>query len=92
MEQAISAHDAVSEAAVVAAPHERWGEVPVAFVTTAGGREVGAEELQEFARGRLAGFKVPKRIVFMDALPKTGTGKIQKYVLREQAREHAEKG
>ena len=85
VEQAISAHEAVSEAAVVAAPHERWGEIPVAFVTTAGGREVEAEELQEFARERLAGFKVPKRIVFLDELPKTGTGKIQKYVLRERA-------
>jgi fatty-acyl-CoA synthase len=92
VEQAISAHDAVSEAAVVAAPHERWGEVPVAFVTTAGGQEVEAEELQEFARKRLAKFKVPKRIIFMDELPKTGTGKIQKYVLREQAEEDAEKG
>ena len=92
VEQAISAHDAVSEAAVVAAPHERWGEVPVAFVTTAGGKEVEAEELQEFARKRLAKFKVPKRIIFMDELPKTGTGKIQKYVLREQAEEDAEKG
>jgi fatty-acyl-CoA synthase len=85
VEQALSAHAAVSEAAVVAAPHERWGEVPVAFITVAGEARPDAEELQEFARERLAGFKVPKRIVFMDELPKTGTGKIQKYVLRERA-------
>jgi fatty-acyl-CoA synthase len=92
VEQALSAHEQVSEAAVVAAPHERWGEVPVAFITVAGKSEPDVEELQEFARERLARFKVPKRIVVMDELPKTGTGKIQKYMLREQAQEDAEKG
>jgi fatty-acyl-CoA synthase len=91
VEQALAAHDSVTEAAVVAAPHERWGEVPVAFVTVSGD-EPDVEELQEFARERLARFKVPKRIIFVDELPKTGTGKIQKYVLREQAEEDAEKG
>jgi acyl-CoA synthetase (AMP-forming)/AMP-acid ligase II len=92
VEQALSAHEAVAEAAVVAAPHERWGEVPVAFVTVSGGDEPDVEELQEFARERLAKFKVPKKIIFMDELPKTGTGKIQKYVLREKAQEESEKG
>ena len=90
VEQALSAHDSVSEAAVVAAPHERWGEVPVAFITVAGSGEPDVEELQEFARKRLAKFKVPKRIIVLDELPKTGTGKIQKFVLREQAEEDAE--
>ena len=92
VEQALSAHDSVSEAAVVAAPHERWGEVPVAFITAAGGGEPDIEAIQDFARERLAKFKVPKKIVVMDELPKTGTGKIQKYVLREQAQEDSEKG
>ena len=92
VEQALSAHDSVSEVAVVAAPHERWGEVPVAFITAAGSDEPDVEELQEFARERLARFKVPKRIIVLDELPKTGTGKIQKFVLREQAQEDAEKG
>ncbi len=92
VEQALAAHDSVAEAAVVAAPHERWGEVPVAFITAAGGGEPDVEAIQEFARERLAKFKVPKKIVVMDELPKTGTGKIQKYVLREQAQEDAEKG
>ena len=92
VEQALAAHESVSEAAVVAAPHERWGEVPVAFITAAGGGEPDVEAIQEFARERLARFKVPKRIIVMDELPKTGTGKIQKYVLREQAQEDAEKG
>jgi fatty-acyl-CoA synthase len=91
VEQALSAHESVSEAAVVAAPHERWGEVPVAFITVTGD-EPDVEELQEFARERLARFKVPKRIIVVDELPKTGTGKIQKYVLREQAEEDAKKG
>jgi len=91
VEQALSAHDSVEEAAVVAAPHERWGEVPVAFITVSGSDEPDIEELQEFARKRLAKFKVPKRIIVLDELPKTGTGKIQKFVLREQAEEDAEK-
>jgi len=84
VEQALAAHPSVSEVAVVAAPDERWGEVPVAFVTAAGGATPEQEELQEFARGRLARFKVPKRIEVVDELPKTGTGKIQKFVLRER--------
>ena len=86
VEQALAAHPSVSEVAVVAAPDERWGEVPVAFVTAAGGETPEQEELQEFARGRLARFKVPKRIEVVDELPKTGTGKIQKFVLRERGR------
>ena len=84
VEQALAAHPSVSEVAVVAAPDDRWGEVPVAFVTAAGGRTPEQEELQEFARERLARFKVPKRIEVVDELPKTGTGKIQKFVLRER--------
>jgi fatty-acyl-CoA synthase len=84
VEQALVAHPAVDEAAVIGAPDERWGEVPVAFVTARGGEHPDPEELQSFARERLARFKVPKRIVVVDELPKTGTGKIQKFVLREQ--------
>ncbi len=80
VEQALAAHPSVSEVAVVAAPHERWGEVPVAFVT---GDDPDPEELVAFARDRLARFKVPKRIEVVDELPKTGTGKIQKFKLRE---------
>ena len=60
--------------------------MPVAFITVAGGGDAPEpEELQDFVRERLASFKVPKRIVVVDELPKTGTGKIQKYVLRERA-------
>jgi fatty-acyl-CoA synthase len=84
VEQALVAHPGVSEAAVVGAPDERWGEVPVAFVTARGGRQIDEDELIAFARERLAGFKVPKRVVVVDELPKTGTGKIQKFALREK--------
>jgi fatty-acyl-CoA synthase len=82
VEQALVAHPAVAEAAVVGAPDERWGEVPVAFVTARGSDAIDPDELIAFARERLARFKVPKRIVVLDELPKTATGKIQKFELR----------
>ena len=87
VEDALYRHPAVLEAAVVARPDEKWGETPCAFVTLkpeAG--EVSEEALIEFCRERLARFKVPKTIIFTD-LPKTSTGKIQKFVLRDQARQ-----
>ena len=83
VERAILEHDAVLECAVVARPHPTWGEVPKAFVTLKSGREVTAEALVAHCRERLPGFKVPKAVEFCD-LPKTSTGKIQKYVLRER--------
>jgi fatty-acyl-CoA synthase len=85
VEQALAAHPSVSEVAVVAAPDERWGEIPVAFVTGSGDGAPVEDELRDFARERLARFKVPKRIEVVDELPKTGTGKIQKFLLRERA-------
>ncbi len=78
-------HPAVLEAAVVAMPDAKWGETPCAFVTLKNGAMATSEEIRAFCRERLAGFKVPARIVF-SALPKTSTGKIQKFLLREQAR------
>jgi fatty-acyl-CoA synthase len=83
VEMALMAHDAVLECAVVAIPDERWGEVPKAFVTLKPGRTLEAAELVTFARTRLAGFQVPKAVEFTE-LPKTSTGKIQKFVLRER--------
>ena len=85
VEKVLAAHPEVLEAAVVAVPDERWGERPVAFVTTSGGA-VTERELTEFVRGRLAHFKAPDRVYF-ETLPKTSTGKIQKHVLRAVARE-----
>ena len=78
-------HPDVYEAAVVARPDEKWGEVPVAFVTIRPGAELDLEQLRQFLRGRLAGFKIPKALEVVDELPKTATGKIQKFVLRDQA-------
>ncbi|MCB1884534.1 MAG: acyl-CoA synthetase [Geminicoccaceae bacterium] len=77
-------HPAVAEAAVVAMPHDRWGEVPCAFVALHEGVEADEADIIAFARERLAGFKTPKRVVF-GPLPKTSTGKIQKFVLRQRA-------
>lgn len=78
-------HPAVLEAAVVARPDERWGETPCAFVTLRPGAEATAEEIIAFCRQHLAHFKCPKTVVFGE-LPKTSTGKIQKFVLRDRAR------
>jgi fatty-acyl-CoA synthase len=84
IEKAIFAHPAVLECAVVAAPDEKWGEVPAAVVVRKPGESVTAEELLAFLSGRLGRFKLPRVIEFREeALPKTGTGKIRKMVLRE---------
>ncbi|MGH3345026.1 MAG: AMP-binding protein, partial [Carbonactinosporaceae bacterium] len=85
VEQALAAHPAVLEAAVVGRPDERWGEVPVAYVTLKDGAEVGEQQLIGHVRERLAGFKAPRAVTF-GQLPKTSTGKVQKNVLRERAR------
>lgn len=83
VEDVLHRHPAVLHAAVVAQPDERWGEVPCAFVELKQGADpVGESELIAFCRGHLAHFKCPRRVVF-DALPKTATGKIQKFRLRE---------
>ena len=77
------AHPAVSLCAVVAKPDEKWGEVPCAFVELLESAEVSEADLIAFARSKLAGFKTPKQIIFQE-LPKTSTGKIQKFELRKQ--------
>jgi fatty-acyl-CoA synthase len=79
-------HPAVQEVAVVGLPHEHWGETPHAFVVCRGGAGVSGGELREFARDRLAHFKCPSGFSFVTELPKTATGKIQKYVLRKSVR------
>jgi fatty-acyl-CoA synthase len=78
-------HPAIQEVAVVGLPHERWGEAPCAFVVLKTGETATEPELREFARARLAHFKVPQWFHFVDELPKTATGKIQKFVLRGRA-------
>ena len=88
VEDALYKHPAVLAAAVVAAPDDKWGEVPCAFVELRETASVSADELVAHCRKHLAGFKIPKRITFV-TLPKTSTGKIQKFVLREQAKSTA---
>ncbi|MCE8016021.1 acyl-CoA synthetase [Halomonas sp. MCCC 1A17488] len=88
VEDAIYSHPAVEEAAVVAKPDEKWGETPCAFVKLkVGFGEVTEADIIEHCRQHLARFKVPKTVIFTE-LPKTSTGKIQKFVLREEARKH----
>ena len=82
IENIIIKHPAVSLAAVVARPDEKWGETPCAFIELINGQQVSEDELKTFCREHLAGFKMPKTFVFQD-LPKTSTGKIQKFELRE---------
>jgi len=82
VEGALLRHKAVQEVAVVGLPHERWGEAPHAFVVLKSGRSATEAELLSFARDNLAHFKAPHSVTFLDELPKTATGKIQKYVLR----------
>jgi len=84
VEDVLHRHPAVMLVAVVAQPDAKWGEVPCAFVELKPGVEATAEDIIEFCRGSLARFKVPKHIVFGE-LPKTSTGKIQKFVLRGRA-------
>lgn len=86
VEDALYKHPAVSAAAVVAKPDDKWGEIPCAFVETGAGTDVSEEELIKWCREELANFKCPKNIVFTE-LPKTSTGKIQKFKLREMAKE-----
>jgi fatty-acyl-CoA synthase len=83
VEQTIAAHAAVLECAVVAVPHDHWGERPKAFVTLRDGASATEDEIIAFARERLAHFKCPDAVEF-GPLPKTSTGKVQKYVLREK--------
>ena len=75
-------HQAVQEAAVVGQPSEKWGETPVAYIVLRAGRSADATELRNFCREHLAHFKVPRGFNFVAELPKTATGKVQKFVLR----------
>jgi fatty-acyl-CoA synthase len=84
VEKVIMEHPAVLEVCVIGVPDARWGEVPKAFVVQRPGAQVTGDEIIQFCREHIARFKCPREVEFGD-LPKTATGKIQKYVLREQA-------
>ncbi len=83
VEDAVFSHPAVAEVAVIGIPDERWGELVTALVVPASGERVTAEEIVAHCRGRIAGYKIPKRVEFRDAIPRTATGKTQKFKLRE---------
>ena len=89
VEEALYRHPAIEIAAVVAMPHEKWGETPCAFVELVAGQSVDAATLRAWCKDHLAPYKVPGKFVFMP-IPRTSTGKIQKFVLREKAREIAQ--
>ena len=86
IENTIAKHPSVSLAAVVAKPDQKWGESPCAFVELSPKQNVTEDQLIKFCRETLAGFKIPKKIIFGE-LPKTSTGKIKKYELRSKAKE-----
>ena len=86
IENTIAKHPSISLAAVVAKPDEKWGETPCAFVELIKDKSVTEKEVIDFCRETLAGFKLPKKVVFCE-LPKTSTGKIQKFELRKKAKE-----
>jgi len=83
VEGALLRHPAVQEVAIVGLPHDKWGEAPHAFVVLKAGAAASGEELRQFARAHLAHFKAPHGFTFLAELPKTATGKVQKYILRK---------
>jgi fatty-acyl-CoA synthase len=85
IENVIYQHPKVSVVAVVAMPHEKWGETPCAFVELIGAEDLSEDELKQWCRDRLASYKVPGKILF-SKIPRTSTGKIQKFTLRERIR------
>jgi acyl-CoA synthetase (AMP-forming)/AMP-acid ligase II len=91
VEDAVFSHPAVAEVAVIGIPDEKWGEMVTALVVVAEGQTVTAEEIIAHCRGRIAGYKLPKRVEFRDELARTATGKIQKFKLREAYWKDAER-
>jgi fatty-acyl-CoA synthase len=83
VEDVLCQHPAVAEAAVIGAPHPRGGETVVALVVLRSGADAATDELSEFCRERLAHYKCPTSISVRSELPRTATGKLQKFVLRE---------
>ncbi|MNL57478.1 Long-chain-fatty-acid--CoA ligase FadD13 [compost metagenome] len=82
LEKALHHHPSIHEAAVIGVPDPRWGEVGRAFVVLREGHMLTEEEVLDFLRARLARYKIPKAVVFCDALPRNSAGKVQKNVLR----------
>jgi fatty-acyl-CoA synthase len=89
VEEVLYSYPSIEIAAVVAMPHEKWGETPCAFIEATPGQEVDTDALRVWCRDRLAAYKVPGRFV-VTTIPRTSTGKIQKFALRERAKELVE--
>jgi fatty-acyl-CoA synthase len=85
IEQALYRHESILEVAVIGLPDERWGECVTAVVVLRDGADESAESIIEFCRGKVAGYKRPRRVLFVDALPRNASGKVLKRVLREDA-------
>ena len=79
-------HPAVLEAAVIGIPDEKWGEAPKAFVVLRQGEQADEDELIKHVKSKIARYKAPKVVEVIDELPKTSTGKVQKFELREKER------
>jgi fatty-acyl-CoA synthase len=86
IEQVLYSNPSILECAVVGKPHGQWGEVPIAFVVPRNGTQLTSQEVIDFAKSRMARFKAPKEVIFLDEFPRGGTGKIMKSVLRHRAR------
>ncbi|MEF8807297.1 AMP-binding enzyme, partial [Natronomonas sp.] len=84
VEDALYDHEDVMKAAVIPVPSEKWGETPKAIVVERPGADLTEDELIEFVKGRLASYKAPTSVDFVDDFPETATGKVQKYELRER--------
>jgi len=86
VENALSAHPAIAELAVIGAPHERWGETPVAVAVLVPGTSLTLDELREWGTARLARYKLPTALHIADALPRNASGKVMKTALRREYR------
>jgi fatty-acyl-CoA synthase len=85
IEEYLITHPEVVDAQVVGVPDAKFGEIVMAWVVLRPGSRLTAEELQQYCRGRIAHYKVPRYVKFVDAFPMTVTGKVQKFLMREQS-------